>query len=101
MVNEFQKRGYKKLLIKQKIDKANSQEREQLLKEKQKTLLQLSLYRSNITEHSLTLSLGVNFLKILILVSLPLHWPKSHEKTIIDHTKYIFSQSTISKDSKT
>ena len=73
MVNEFQKRGYKKLLIKQKVDKANSQEREQLLKEKQKTLLQLSLYRSNITEHSLTLSRRVNFLKILILVSLPLH----------------------------
>ena len=36
MVNQFHKRGYNRSLIKQQIDKANLQEREQLLKEKKK-----------------------------------------------------------------
>ena len=34
MINQFQKRGYNRSLIEQQIDKANLQEREQLLKEK-------------------------------------------------------------------
>ena len=34
MINRFQKRGYERLLIEQQINKANLQEREQLLKEK-------------------------------------------------------------------
>ena len=34
MINQFQKRGYNRSLIKQQIDKANLQEREQLFKEK-------------------------------------------------------------------
>ena len=34
MINRFQKRGYKRLLIEQQINKANLQEREQLLKGK-------------------------------------------------------------------
>ena len=50
MVNEFQKRGYDRPLIEQQIDKANLQEREQLLKEqkkkKKKTVPQLSIYCS-------------------------------------------------------
>ena len=50
MPNQFQKRGYNKPLIEQKIDNANLQERKQLLKEK-KTLPQLPLYRSNTTVH--------------------------------------------------
>ena len=50
MPNQFQKRGYNKPLIEQKIYNANLQERKQLLKEK-KTLPQLSLYRSNTTVH--------------------------------------------------
>ena len=36
MVNQFHKRGYNRSLIEQQIDKANLQEREQLLKEKKK-----------------------------------------------------------------
>ena len=36
MINQFQKRGYNRSLIKQQIDKANLQEREQLFKEKKK-----------------------------------------------------------------
>ena len=36
MINQFQKRGYNRLLIEQQIDKGNLQEREQLLKEKKK-----------------------------------------------------------------
>ena len=52
MPNQFQKRGYNKPLIEQKIDNANLQERKQLLKEK-KTLPQLSLYSSNTTVHSI------------------------------------------------
>ena len=36
MINQFQKRGYNSSLIEQQIDKANSQQREQLLKEKKK-----------------------------------------------------------------
>ena len=46
MINQFQKRGYNRSLIEQKIDKANLQEREQLLKEKKKdttTTIPLSL----------------------------------------------------------
>ena len=49
MINEFQKRGYDRPLIEQQIDKANLQEREQLLKEqkkKKKTVPQLSIYCS-------------------------------------------------------
>ena len=34
MINRFQKRGYERLLIEQQINKANLQEREQLLKGK-------------------------------------------------------------------
>ena len=34
MINQFQTRGYNRSLIEQQIDKANLQEREQLLKEK-------------------------------------------------------------------
>ena len=52
MPNQFQKRGYNKPLIEQKIDNANLQERKQFLKEK-KTLPQLPLYRSNTTVHSI------------------------------------------------
>ena len=36
MINQFQKRGYDRSLIEQQINKANSQKREQLLKEKKK-----------------------------------------------------------------
>ena len=36
MINQFQKRGYNSSLIEQQIDKANFQQREQLLKEKKK-----------------------------------------------------------------
>ena len=36
MINQFQKRGYNRSLIEQQIDKANLQQREQLLKEKKK-----------------------------------------------------------------
>ena len=52
MIKQFQKRGYNRSLIEQQIDKANLQEREQLLKEKKK-LPQIFLYCSNATEHSL------------------------------------------------
>ena len=52
-VNQLQKRGYNRSLIAQKIDKANLQETEQLLKEKRKKLPQISFYRSNTIEHSL------------------------------------------------
>ena len=52
MINQFQKREYNRSLIEEKIDEANLQEREQLLKEKKK-LQQISLYRSNTIEHSL------------------------------------------------
>ena len=38
MINQFQKRGYDRSLIEQQIDKANLQEREQLLKAKRKKL---------------------------------------------------------------
>ena len=42
MINQFQKCEYNSSLIEQQIDKANLQEREQLLKEKtRKTLLQI------------------------------------------------------------
>ena len=46
MIIQFQKRGYNRSLIEQHIDKANLQEREQLLKEKKKdtaTTIPLSL----------------------------------------------------------
>ena len=36
MINQFQKRGYNRSLIEQQINKANLQERKQLLKEKRK-----------------------------------------------------------------
>ena len=36
MINQFQKRGYNRSLIEQQIDKANLQEREEFLKEKNK-----------------------------------------------------------------
>ena len=36
MINQFQKRGHDRSLIEQQINKANLQEREQLLKEKKK-----------------------------------------------------------------
>ena len=36
MINQFQKHGYNRSLIKQQIDKANLQETEQFLKEKKK-----------------------------------------------------------------
>ena len=36
MINQFQKHGYDRSLIEQQINKANLQEREQLLKEKKK-----------------------------------------------------------------
>ena len=36
MINQFQKRGYDRSLIEQQINKANLQEREQLLKAKKK-----------------------------------------------------------------
>ena len=36
MITQFNTRGYNKSLIKQQIDKANLEEREQLLKEKKK-----------------------------------------------------------------
>ena len=51
MINQFQKRGHNGSLIKQKIDKDNLQEREQLLKKKKerKTL-----------PHQLSLSLKYN-----------------------------------------
>ena len=34
------------------------------------------------------------------LLPFPLHWHISHERAITDHIKYIISESTISKDSK-
>ena len=43
-MNQFKKHGYDRSLIEQQIDKANLQEREQLLKEKRKRLPQISLY---------------------------------------------------------
>ena len=36
MINQFQKRGYNRSLIEQQINKANLQDRKQLLKEKRK-----------------------------------------------------------------
>ena len=36
MINRFQKRGYDRSLIEQQVNKANLQERKQLLKEKKK-----------------------------------------------------------------
>ena len=36
MINQFQKRGYDRSLIKQQFNKANLQDREQLLKEKKR-----------------------------------------------------------------
>ena len=36
MINQFQKRGYNSSLIEQQINKANLQEKEQLLKAKKK-----------------------------------------------------------------
>ena len=36
MINQFKKRGHNRSLIEQQTDKANLQEREQLLKEKKK-----------------------------------------------------------------
>ena len=53
MINQFPKRGYKCSLLEQQIDKANLQEREQLLKEKMNDIPQISLYHSNTTKHSL------------------------------------------------
>ena len=53
MINKFQTRGYNRSLMEQQIDKTNLQEREQFLKEKEKTLSQISLYGSNTTESSL------------------------------------------------
>ena len=53
MINQFPKCGYDGSLIEQQINKANLQEREQLLKEKRKKLPQTSLYCSNTIEHSL------------------------------------------------
>ena len=53
MINQFQKRGYDRSLIEQQINKANLQEREQLLKVKKKetaTNIPLSL---NTVEHFL------------------------------------------------
>ena len=46
MINQFQKRGCNSSIIEHQIDKANLQEREQLLKEKEKdtaTTISLSL----------------------------------------------------------
>ena len=54
MINQFQIRGYNSSLIEQQIDKANLQEREQLLKEKKKdtaTTIPLSLkYNRTLTK---------------------------------------------------
>ena len=54
MINQFQTRGYNRSLIEQQIDKANLQEREQLLKEKKKdtvTNIPLSLkYNKTLTK---------------------------------------------------
>ena len=47
MINQFRKRGYDKSLIEQQINKANLQERKQLLKEKKKETA------TNTTAHSL------------------------------------------------
>ena len=47
MINQFQKRGYNRSLIEQQINKANLQERKQLLKEKKKETA------TNTTAHSL------------------------------------------------
>ena len=38
MINQFQIRGYNRLLIEQQIEKANLQEKKQLLKEKKKDI---------------------------------------------------------------
>ena len=38
MIYQFQKRGYDRSLIEQQVNKANLQEREQLLKEKKKEI---------------------------------------------------------------
>ena len=44
----------------------------------------------------------INFRKNTFWKFLPLliHWPISHERAIIDHIKYTFFESAISKDSK-
>ena len=51
-INQSRKHGYDKSIIEQQINKANLQEREQLLKDKKK-LSQISVFRSNAIEHSL------------------------------------------------
>ena len=54
MIHQFQKRGFDRSLIEQQINKADFQDREQLLKEKKrKKLAQISLYCSNTIEHSM------------------------------------------------
>ena len=53
MINQFQKRGYNRSLIEQQINKANLQEREQLLKAKKKETATNIPYRSNTIERSL------------------------------------------------
>ena len=40
-------------------------------------------------------------MKILTFLPLPFHWRISHKTTIADHIKYIFSESTVIKVSKT
>ena len=51
IINQFQKCGYNRLLIKQQTDTSNSQKKT-FERKKRKTLQQLYLYRSNITKHS-------------------------------------------------
>ena len=43
MINQFQKREYNRSLIEQQIDRANLQEREQLVKEKKETARNIPL----------------------------------------------------------
>ena len=67
MINQFQKRGYDRSLIEQQINKANLQEREQLLKEKKK---------ETATNNPLSLKYNTTLLKIKEIVME--HWHLLH-----------------------
>ena len=53
MINQFLKCWYNRSLIEQQIDKANLEEKEQILKEKKKDTATTIPHRSNVTEYSL------------------------------------------------
>ena len=81
MINQFQKRGYDRSLIEQQINKANSQKREQLLKEKKKE-----------TDANIPLSLKYNRTLSKIKEIVMKHWHVLH---INPNLAEIFQNPTI------